>query len=582
MTQASQVITQQWKDGGVVGAELQGQSAVSKKYVDDQLAARDGNIASLSSSVGATQASIDNHIVSPTAHPAQHIPYSGAVIGASNVKQALDKIDQTIDDLILGSGDSGPEVAAARNGYDTLGDRLNAADAQLADKASKVDASATVTFYVSPTGLDTNDGATALTPFQTLQKAFDVIKSSYSVIDGQIVIDLEAGTYEQSARIDSVASRYRIKLIGKVDANGIPTTIFDGTNDSSLPYAFSFSDHMKVYVQDIKVQNFANSPSRSGVVAQAYTNLWTKNVHAVNCGFAGINCDNFVRLYVEGGLVEGNRIGIRGYSNSVITIGYNNPTQSYSDPARTVIRNNTETGVLVYNMTTGHLDFCEIDGNVTGVTIQNSSRLHVWGCLIKNSEKYGVLVGTNSTWVNNLNTFQTNAQDYKRGVYSSELSENEYYTPLMRVEPTVFLDKVTHTGTIAETYLNTINSGMSHVLKANSFNTKGQKLKVIVTGTFAGAGTKTVRVRIDTGLITGFTSVSGSARNFKLEIDIYALGGGVLKVFGTWFEGNSAYNALYTDRTVGLTSNRTITVTGELSDAAGSIVIETFEVREIS
>lgn len=76
---------------------------------------------------------IDSHVLSPKAHPAQHIPYSGAVFGANNTKQAIDKLKQEVNDLVLGSGDSGPEVAAARNGYDTLGDRLDASDMQLVD-----------------------------------------------------------------------------------------------------------------------------------------------------------------------------------------------------------------------------------------------------------------------------------------------------------------------------------------------------------------------------------------------------------------------------------------------------------------
>lgn len=101
------------------------------------------NFNKLNKEVAANKTDIDNklesHKNSTNAHLAQHIPYEGLVIGARNVKQALDNTKQEMNDLILGSGDSGPEVAAARNGYDTLGDRLDASDAQLAEKASIVD-----------------------------------------------------------------------------------------------------------------------------------------------------------------------------------------------------------------------------------------------------------------------------------------------------------------------------------------------------------------------------------------------------------------------------------------------------------
>lgn len=182
MTQASVNIAQQFQAGGVIPADLVGQSAVSKKYVDDQLAIRDANISAVAGAASAAQADIDAHESSPTAHPsqnitysgavtgvtnvkqaldkvnsdiitnkanaesnleahknsttahmAQHIPYSGSVIGAENAKQALDNLKQTIDNLILGSGDSGPEVAAARGDFPTLGDRLDATDERFAE-----------------------------------------------------------------------------------------------------------------------------------------------------------------------------------------------------------------------------------------------------------------------------------------------------------------------------------------------------------------------------------------------------------------------------------------------------------------
>lgn len=459
---------------------------------------------------------------------------------------------------------------------------INENVAKLAEKATKLDATATVTYYVSPTGSDTNNGISSATPFQTLQKAFDTVKSVYNVIDGTIKIDLAAGTYEQSVFVTNIKSKNRIQVIGKKDVNGVPTVIFEGANNSSLLYGITFSDYMNVTVQDIKFQNFSGSANRSGLVTQNYVNLWARNVHASNCGFAGINVNDFCRLYVEGGVVDGCRIGVRVYSNSVCTIGYNNATSSYLDPNHTIVKNCTESGVLVYNMSTGHLDFCEINGNNAGVTIQNSSRLHVWGNLIKNNTLYGVLVGTGSTWYDDVNTYTGNAKDYKRGAFSNELNENEYYTPIMKIEPTVCIDKTTLTNTTTETYFSTLTPAMKHTLVGNTFVTKGQKLKIIVTGTFTGANTKTVQLRVGTSLITGYTSVSGSIKNFCLEVDYYATSATAQKVFSKWIEGNTAYNALYADRTAGLSGTFDITVTGTLTDPTASIIIESFEVREIA
>jgi lysophospholipase L1-like esterase len=134
MSQASELIAQQFINGGVVPAELVGQNAASKKYVDDQLAIRDTNIANVAGAAGAAQADIDAHEASTTAHPAQNITYSGLVAGAANVKQGLDNLHTRVNNIIA-DGDSSAEVVDARGSFPVLGDRLNATAAQLADIA---------------------------------------------------------------------------------------------------------------------------------------------------------------------------------------------------------------------------------------------------------------------------------------------------------------------------------------------------------------------------------------------------------------------------------------------------------------
>lgn len=68
---------------------------------------------------------VDNHIASSTAHKADDITYQGDATG-NNVKQAIDNMDVRIDNLILESGNSDPEVVDSRGSYPVLGDRLNA------------------------------------------------------------------------------------------------------------------------------------------------------------------------------------------------------------------------------------------------------------------------------------------------------------------------------------------------------------------------------------------------------------------------------------------------------------------------
>lgn len=137
MSQASQDITQQFKDGGVIPNKLIGQDAVSKTYVDTQDAIRDVNIAAIAGSASAAQASINNHVASPTAHPAEHITYSGEVVGASNVKQAIDTEKRRTDSIVAQSGTDITEIVDARGTYPVLSARLNASDAQLAESEKR-------------------------------------------------------------------------------------------------------------------------------------------------------------------------------------------------------------------------------------------------------------------------------------------------------------------------------------------------------------------------------------------------------------------------------------------------------------
>lgn len=148
---ASELIQQQFADGGVIPGKLTGQNAVSKTYVDTQDAATKayadslnaalkqyvdsipsyGTINGISASVRGDAISLN--AVSPiTIAPngllktinigldqsklmmtAERVTYTGLVTGANNVSAALDSLKQTVDQ-ITSEGDSNAEVAAAR------------------------------------------------------------------------------------------------------------------------------------------------------------------------------------------------------------------------------------------------------------------------------------------------------------------------------------------------------------------------------------------------------------------------------------------------------------------------------------
>ncbi len=165
MSDASELIKQQFVDGGVVPGVLPGQNAVSKTYVDQQIAAATaslndvinakkifstiGGVSAINSTDTLTLYSSNELSIVPdptfrtltfsldqsklTSIPAQNITYSGKVTGATQVKQALDSLKDTVDSIQTG-GDSNAEVTAARVStpygvtYTNLKNRLDAMD----------------------------------------------------------------------------------------------------------------------------------------------------------------------------------------------------------------------------------------------------------------------------------------------------------------------------------------------------------------------------------------------------------------------------------------------------------------------
>lgn len=81
--QASEKISQQYIDGGVIPAELVGQDSVSKTYVDTQLAERDASISVVSSAASKAQSDITNHANNTGIHvtPENKINWDGKAPG---------------------------------------------------------------------------------------------------------------------------------------------------------------------------------------------------------------------------------------------------------------------------------------------------------------------------------------------------------------------------------------------------------------------------------------------------------------------------------------------------------------------
>jgi hypothetical protein len=111
--------------------------------------------------------------------PPQSLKDNGFVAGSSPAAGHFDWLFHTVSEAIQ---------ELQQNGY-TQSD----IGALLGFKSSKT--TADITYYVSTTGSDSNDGLTSETAFRTLQHAFDVLPN---VILHAVTINLAAGTYNES------------------------------------------------------------------------------------------------------------------------------------------------------------------------------------------------------------------------------------------------------------------------------------------------------------------------------------------------------------------------------------------------
>jgi hypothetical protein len=424
---------------------------------------------------------------------------------------------------------------------------------------------------VSTTGSDTNGGTTVGTAFATLQKAFDVISQTYLVIKGIIKIDIQPGIYAQTSSFPSnIRTNERIQIVGKKDGSGIPSVIFEG--NGLIGSGIFANERAYLLVQDIKFQNYRNAgQTAAGIHVQHFANLYTDNVHILNCDW-GISATSS-RLYTKGGVVDGCLYGVKMYSNSLGTIGYN----AGGFGLGTLIKNCTNAGVHLQNQCSAHTDFCVVDGNRDGIVCVNESRAHVLQCDIKNQTGIGVKLYQGSTWFNDSNTFTNNVKNWSHLSFSTELVLHQDAKATLL--STINVDASTLTG---NTTLSQLKSGT--VLPANSFMDKGRKIRIKAFGTFTGAGTKTIQARLSpAGLALGFTAVNLTG-NWELDVSIYALGTASQKIFGKFTEDDGTTRKSQLSRitkTYDFAVQETVSVWGQLSDSAGSIIIDVLEVEEV-
>lgn len=329
------------------------------------------------------------HIDSNAAHAAETITYNGSAPGA-NVKQAIDGLDTRIDGIVAQAGDDNTEIVDARGGYPVLGDRLNASDAQLADKANKR------WFDVKDYGA-LGDGTQDDTSY--IQNAINDCNGS----GGGIVL-FPPGTY----MVTSVVYKSNVDIIG----SGIGATIVKLINNTDGVSVFNtFDPVINVSIRDLQIdgnrenQTIYGHGIRSGTIGGItngfFTNLYIKNTGAYGIGLQQGTYQNvrFENITIENTGLDG--IDMKNINNDNDEIFMSNIT--VISPGRDTSQS-VQTGidcrgpVVLVNIVVRGLDAdrCGIrfrpSGGTTGVGGGKSS--------LTNFSVYGTGTGTGSIGIN--------------------------------------------------------------------------------------------------------------------------------------------------------------------------------------
>lgn len=238
----------------------------------------------------------------------------------------------------------------------------------------------TNTIYVATTGNDANDGLTASQPKATAQAAFNAL-SGWAIQllrNGTFKVQFAAGTYNAASSLVGLRSKNRIVIAGPSVGGhpNVPTAIIDGTSINNSVGMY-LQANVYAQVQDIKYQNWTYGSDCYGLALDGHCDVITNNVHAYNCGYAGVSSDNLTQIRMMGGVIDScPNYGVRVYSQSSASIGYTNMTAGSTSTtvgSSTVVKN-CGTGVYGANSSRVHVDYCDINNNSVGLLVEKNSR----------------------------------------------------------------------------------------------------------------------------------------------------------------------------------------------------------------
>lgn len=468
--------------------------------------------------------------------------------------------------------------------------RVRQTEAELDARYAGVASTADIVYYVATTGSNSNDGLTAGTAFQTIQKAVDVGVPRSLGSDKTMIINVAAGTY--SGRVVFPAfteNRQNITIQGPEVAHpGVPTVIqTEGPTVSAVAF-LSLNPNNTIKVRNIKFVGYRNSTASGGITVANGGYLFTENCHFTDC-YWGIS-GQAAQIDVKGGIYDrcgylgtsgsGSGAGIRSLQLNQHSIG----TQSAGNLNNGPIFRNSVAGVFAQELSTGHVDYCTIEDCTFGLNLAVNARVNADGTSFKrNAVDIRATSGANVYLTAN-NEFGTGADESSvKMLLSNGASVNDDYRmftnilqsngALVRVADTKF-PNTTVTSTVTQAvYTATLGAN----LWRNDPSSLGlnRRLVVKIYGQLSGTnGAKDVTVRFGSAIVSPqFTAAETGG--FEAEATIFFTGKGtqLLSMKAANHLGASA-RVSTSAGTNALTSNTNLTVEARVANAADSVTIQ--------
>ena len=245
------------------------------------------------------------------------------------------------------------------------------------------------TIYVSNLGSNANDGLSETSPVSSIQQSIDNISNYYKNNAGAFNVSVSAGSYTNFKLTSKVGAKIHIKGSPTSGYPAIPTTFVTNGVSAGLVGCYTINE---LELTDIKFTGYNGTQSSCGINAISVP-IITNNVHVEDCYFGVSGGGAGAKLVLRSGLVSNcgyrngkasgnsdkNGAGIRGLFHAKLELGLQN------SGVRNFEVTGCSYGCRFQEYTTGHVDWCNIHDNGTGLRLYIGSRVNATGTIFKNN-----------------------------------------------------------------------------------------------------------------------------------------------------------------------------------------------------